>query len=172
MSLATTRRDEAEKGANMKEPNIPQEESTARVSGFATATAPGGGCGANRTSTFRASSTSAAPVPFAISVASYSGMSRECNRTVRTTSRANVINSANQAVTWSVQEGSAGGAITNTGVYTAPPVDSVYHIVTDIPGRPLQECCRHGGRCQIRLYVGRKHELCPVAAYRDLATER
>ena len=40
-----------------------------------------------------------------------------------------VLNSTNQAVTWSIQEGSEGGAIGDAGVYTAPSVDGTYHIV-------------------------------------------
>lgn len=35
---------------------------------------------------------------------------------------------ADQAVTWQVQEGAAGGSITSAGVYTAPDVPGTYHI--------------------------------------------
>ena len=33
------------------------------------------------------------------------------------------------AVAWSVDEGSAGGDVTNTGVYTAPDTAGTYHVV-------------------------------------------
>ena len=42
---------------------------------------------------------------------------------------ANVAGSTNQAVTWSVQEGATGGAITAAGVYTAPQTPGTYHVV-------------------------------------------
>jgi O-glycosyl hydrolase len=39
-------------------------------------------------------------------------------------------------VTWSIQEGSAGGEISSSGVYTAPDVEGQFHIVASAP--PLQ----------------------------------
>lgn len=48
-------------------------------------------------------------------------------RTVTLT--ATVAGSANQAVTWSVLEGAAGGAVSQAGVYTAPAAAGVYHVV-------------------------------------------
>src|SRR5713101_5816396 len=42
---------------------------------------------------------------------------------------ATVNGSANTAVTWSLQEGAAGGTITNMGVYTAPRAPGTYHVV-------------------------------------------
>jgi hypothetical protein len=39
------------------------------------------------------------------------------------------VTSTNPAVTWTVQEGAAGGSITNQGVYTAPQVTGTYHVV-------------------------------------------
>ncbi|HLK59643.1 MAG TPA: hypothetical protein VKU00_23990 [Chthonomonadaceae bacterium] len=42
---------------------------------------------------------------------------------------ATVTGTANTAVTWSVQEGNAGGAITQAGVYTAPNTPGTYHVV-------------------------------------------
>jgi hypothetical protein len=42
---------------------------------------------------------------------------------------ATVAGTTNQAVTWSVQEGAAGGSITSTGVYTAPASAGTYHVV-------------------------------------------
>ncbi len=42
---------------------------------------------------------------------------------------ATVSGSTNKAVTWSVQEGSAGGSVSATGVYTAPGAAGTFHVV-------------------------------------------
>jgi len=42
---------------------------------------------------------------------------------------ATVTGTTNLAVTWSVQEGAAGGSITSAGVYTAPQTIGTYHVV-------------------------------------------
>ncbi|HZP84751.1 MAG TPA: hypothetical protein VFB21_24155 [Chthonomonadaceae bacterium] len=42
---------------------------------------------------------------------------------------ASVVNTANKAVTWSVQEGAAGGTIDANGNYTAPATQGTYHII-------------------------------------------
>jgi hypothetical protein len=42
---------------------------------------------------------------------------------------ASVTGSSNAGVIWSTQEGSVGGTISNTGVYTAPVVDGIFHVV-------------------------------------------
>jgi len=42
---------------------------------------------------------------------------------------ASVAWTANQAVTWSVQEGPSGGSITTSGVYTAPGTHGTYHVI-------------------------------------------
>jgi hypothetical protein len=42
---------------------------------------------------------------------------------------ATVTNSTNTGATWSVQEGAAGGTITSSGVYTAPPTAGTYHVI-------------------------------------------
>ncbi len=42
---------------------------------------------------------------------------------------ATVTGSANTAVIWSVQEGAAGGAVTASGLYTAPAAAGTYHVV-------------------------------------------
>ena len=42
---------------------------------------------------------------------------------------ANVGGTINTAATWTVQEGAAGGSITNLGVYTAPQVVGTYHVI-------------------------------------------
>lgn len=40
-----------------------------------------------------------------------------------------VGSSGDSSVTWSVQEGAAGGAVTSNGLYTAPSVAGIYHVV-------------------------------------------
>lgn len=42
---------------------------------------------------------------------------------------AQVTGTANTAVTWSVQEGAAGGSVTSGGAYTAPVTAGTYHVV-------------------------------------------
>lgn len=42
---------------------------------------------------------------------------------------ATVTGSADQAVTWSVQEGAGGGSIASNGTYTAPAAAGTYHVV-------------------------------------------
>ncbi len=42
---------------------------------------------------------------------------------------ATITGTVNHAVTWSVQEGAAGGSINASGVYTAPAVPGTYHII-------------------------------------------
>ncbi len=42
---------------------------------------------------------------------------------------ATVTNTSNTAVTWSVQEGTAGGTVDATGLYTAPSTPGTYHVV-------------------------------------------
>jgi hypothetical protein len=42
---------------------------------------------------------------------------------------ATVLGATDQSVTWSVQEGSAGGAISSAGVYTAASSAGVYHVI-------------------------------------------
>jgi Galactose oxidase, central domain/Bacterial Ig-like domain (group 2) len=42
---------------------------------------------------------------------------------------AGVANANDTSVTWSIQEGSVGGVITDAGLYTAPVVDGLYHVI-------------------------------------------
>jgi hypothetical protein len=42
---------------------------------------------------------------------------------------ASVTGTADLGVTWSVQEGPSGGAVTSSGVYTAPATPGTYHVV-------------------------------------------
>ncbi|MFY3746375.1 hypothetical protein ACOQFB_20875 [Anaeromyxobacter sp. Red801] len=66
------------------------------------------------------------PAPVAVTVSPASGAVDAC-RTLTFT--ATVTGAANGAVTWSVQEGAAGGSITSGGVYTAPDAAGTYHVV-------------------------------------------
>ena len=45
---------------------------------------------------------------------------------------------ANHAVSWSVQEGAAGGSISATGVYTAPGTPNTYHVVATSQADPTK----------------------------------
>jgi hypothetical protein len=51
---------------------------------------------------------------------------------------ATVHHTANTAVTWSVQEGAAGGVITAGGLYTAPSTPGVYHVVCTSAADPTK----------------------------------
>jgi hypothetical protein len=51
---------------------------------------------------------------------------------------ATVTGTANQAVTWSVLEGAAGGAVSATGVYTAPDTGGIYHVVATSVADPTR----------------------------------
>lgn len=51
---------------------------------------------------------------------------------------ATVVNSTNQAVTWSVQEGSAGGTISAAGLYTAPSAVGSFHVVATSQADPTR----------------------------------
>jgi hypothetical protein len=54
------------------------------------------------------------------------------------TFRATVTGTTDTAVTWSVQEGSAGGAVSSSGVYTAPNTAGVYHVVATSHADPAR----------------------------------
>ena len=49
---------------------------------------------------------------------------------------ATVSGSSNGAVTWTVQEGAAGGVISSTGIYTAPNIAGTYHVVATSQAAP------------------------------------
>lgn len=51
---------------------------------------------------------------------------------------ANVVGSANPAVSWSVQEGQSGGSITGGGEYTAPNAAGQYHIIAASQADPTK----------------------------------
>ncbi len=68
----------------------------------------------------------APPPPIVVTITPATGAADAC-RTA--TFSATVTGTSNTAVTWSVQEGAAGGTITSTGVYTAPANAGTYHVV-------------------------------------------
>lgn len=53
---------------------------------------------------------------------------------------ATVTGTTNTAVTWTVQEGTAGGAITAAGVYTPPTTAGTYHVVATSQADTTQQC--------------------------------
>jgi hypothetical protein len=67
----------------------------------------------------------ASPPPVAVAVAPANGAVNAC-QTLQFT--ATVTGTTNTAVTWSVQEGAAGGTISSNGLYTAPSGPGVYHV--------------------------------------------
>ncbi|HJW09445.1 MAG TPA: hypothetical protein VJ483_07390 [Holophagaceae bacterium] len=70
------------------------------------------------------------PPPVSVSVTSTSTAATPTVTTNGTlTFTATVSNATNTTVSWSVQEGAAGGTITSGGVYTAPGVSGTYHVI-------------------------------------------
>jgi hypothetical protein len=51
---------------------------------------------------------------------------------------ATVTGATDTSVTWSVQEGAAGGTITSGGVYTAPSTPGVYHVIATSRADPTK----------------------------------
>ena len=49
---------------------------------------------------------------------------------------ASVTGATNTSVSWSVAEGSSGGAVTSSGVYTAPSAPGSYHVVAASEAKP------------------------------------
>ncbi|HET6413628.1 MAG TPA: hypothetical protein VFG53_16325 [Anaeromyxobacter sp.] len=66
------------------------------------------------------------PTPVVVTVTPSTGTVDAC-RTL--TFSASVSGTTNQAVAWSVAEGSAGGSVSASGVYTAPSSSGTYHVV-------------------------------------------
>lgn len=83
------------------------------------------GCGQ---SSLPVQSSSPAPAPLAITISIFPD-SLSIRRGNSWNFAASVANSGDQTVSWTIQEGSAGGVIGDTGVYTAPASAGVYHIV-------------------------------------------
>lgn len=68
----------------------------------------------------------AAPAAVTVSVSPSPAATNSC---LTVTFAATVSNTTNRSVTWSVQEGAAGGTISSSGVYTAPSTAGTYHVV-------------------------------------------
>lgn len=49
-----------------------------------------------------------------------------------------VTGTTNMEVTWSVQEGASGGSVTSGGVYTAPNIPGIYHVVATSQADPTK----------------------------------
>lgn len=77
--------------------------------------------------------TQPSPTPVAVTVSPSRGAVDAC-RTLTFT--ASVSGASSGGVTWSVQEGSAGGTITAAGVYTAPAAAGTYHVVATSQAAP------------------------------------
>jgi len=84
--------------------------------------------GCSGSSSVQGTAPTTSPVPAVLSV-TISPQSLELKHGESAKFSASVANSSDASVTWSIQEGSAGGTITDAGVYTAPAVDGVYHVV-------------------------------------------
>jgi uncharacterized protein YjdB len=67
-----------------------------------------------------------APLPVVVTVSPSPGAVDAC-KTLQLT--ATVTNTTNRSVTWSIQEGAAGGSVSTSGVYTAPSTGGTYHTV-------------------------------------------
>lgn len=74
-----------------------------------------------------------APAPVVVAVTPSAGAVDACRSLTFT---ASVSGTTNGAVTWSVQEGSAGGTVTPAGVYTAPASAGTYHVVATSQAAP------------------------------------
>ncbi|MFP2907859.1 glycosyl hydrolase family 18 protein [Pyxidicoccus sp. 3LFB2] len=83
-----------------------------------------GGEGARST----AVSATVQPAPQGVSIA-VTPTSAALNTGATRTFAATVTGSPNTAVTWSIQQGAAGGTITNAGLYTAPQAAGTYHVI-------------------------------------------
>jgi hypothetical protein len=77
----------------------------------------------------------APPPAVAVAVTPSSAAADAC-RTVQL--RATVTNASNGAVTWTVQEGTPGGAVDATGLYTAPAARGTYHVVATSVADPTR----------------------------------
>jgi hypothetical protein len=66
-----------------------------------------------------------APTPVVVSISPSSGTVDAC----RTLTFTATVTGAAGGITWSVQEGSAGGSVSSSGVYTAPATAGTYHLV-------------------------------------------
>lgn len=51
---------------------------------------------------------------------------------------AQVLGTTNSAVSWSIQEGAAGGTVNGAGVYTSPGAPGTYHVIAASQADPTQ----------------------------------
>ncbi|HZY03426.1 MAG TPA: hypothetical protein VFF02_07980 [Anaeromyxobacteraceae bacterium] len=77
----------------------------------------------------------APPPPVAVAVSPASAATNSCQGLTFT---ATVTGTTNTAVTWSVQEGAAGGTVTAAGAYTAPSTAGTYHVVATSQADPTK----------------------------------
>ncbi len=73
------------------------------------------------------------PPPIAVTITPSTGAVNACQTVTFT---ATVTGTPNTTVSWSVQEGAAGGTITSGGVYTAPSSAGTYHVVATSVAAP------------------------------------
>ncbi len=73
------------------------------------------------------------PAPVSVTITPASATADAC-RTLAFT--ATVSGTSNGAVTWTIQEGSAGGTIAADGIYTAPATAGTYHVVASSQESP------------------------------------
>jgi hypothetical protein len=81
---------------------------------------------ADATKSASATVTVTAPPVVSVSISPSSASLDACQSRTFT---ASVTGTSNSSVTWSVQEGAAGGAVTSGGAYTAPSTAGTYHVV-------------------------------------------
>jgi len=114
---------------------------TVDTKGLYTAPASGGTYHVTATSQADASKkatatvTVTAPAVVAVAVSPVTGSVNAC-KTLQLT--ATVTGTANTAVTWSVQEGAAGGTVGSGGLYTAPSGPGTYHAVATSVADPTK----------------------------------
>jgi hypothetical protein len=76
------------------------------------------------------------PPPVTVAVSPSPGAVNACKTL---TFSATVTGTTDGAVTWSVQEGATGGAVTSAGVYTAPTAAGTYHVVATSHADPSKQ---------------------------------
>jgi hypothetical protein len=55
-----------------------------------------------------------------------------------------VTNASDPTIIWSIQEGSRGGAVSDTGVYTAPAANGIFHVIATSKGDPTKSATATG----------------------------
>jgi hypothetical protein len=90
---------------------------------------------ADTTKSAAAAVTVTAPAAVAVTISPATGTVNAC-RTLQLS--ATVTGSTNTSVTWTVQEGAAGGTITGSGLYTAPSGPGTYHVIATSVADPTK----------------------------------